>query len=570
MPAKTLRALLCLLLAGHLAGLLAHFHASYASPDASGTFVQARRIADDGALTLEAESPLRYFGVPWLETEDGRFVSRYPPGLAAALAVVRRVAGPTATLLVNPILATLTVLLVFLIVRRFAGDGGGLLAALLLAVVPVANRQALHADSHTAAAFLLTAGVLLLMRWRERPSAARAVAAGLVLGVLPTVRYAEGLAAVGIALFLLLETGRGRAPRSHLVAAAAGALVPIVPLLVVHHRLLGSPFRTAYDLTHEQTAFAADALLEHAAPYLASFSREAVGPWLAIGLLGAIGLLSVRRERSVGALVLGACVPLGALYLSYYWGAPGEPTNRFFVPLVPLLLLGGFAALARFDAATTGAGRTIARGVLTVAVLVQAAVFAVESERRLAREEIGLARGASVEAWLAEHAEADDVVIANRAVQGALEREGRYRLVDDRLVPGGPRRAVVKTRNPNLRFLQDRTDGASPSPHQHDKAASLRRRYEGKSDREQAALVLDDLRAWADGRAVWWLATREEIDRFIALAPAGTRFEPAGEIDLPTPESRLLDLVDPDFDPTARRLPYWVIEPPLSAWRWAE
>lgn len=568
MSAKILRVLLALLLAAHLAGLLVHFHASYASPDASGTFVQARRMIEPGTLTLEADSPLQFFGVPWLEMEDGRFVSRYPPGLAALIAVVWRCAGPTAALLVNPILATLTVLLVFLLVRRFTGDGGGLLAATLMAVVPVANRQALHADSHTAAAFLVAAGLWLLVRFGERPSAARAFLAGLVLGALPTVRYGEGLVAVGVVAFLLLETGRRRAPRRHLAAAAAGALVPIAPLLVVHHRLFGSPFRTAYDLTNEQTAFAWDALADHALPYLTNLSVEALGPWLGLGVIGALSLLFVRGRRSLGALVLGCVLPVSVLYLSYYWGAPGDATNRFFIPLVPPLLLGAFAALGKIDERLAGATRQVARGLVTTVVLAQAVLFVRESERRLVHEEIGLARGAAVTAWLASNAEDGDVVIANRAVQGALEREGRYLQVDDRLVPGGPRRALVKTRNPNLRFLQGGTDGSSPSPHQHDKAKELRRKYEGKSDAARVALVRDDLREWADGHEVWWLATPEEIDRFHALTPDGPRFERAGVITLPTPGSRLLALVDPSYDPSARRLPYWVIEPPLIAYRW--
>ncbi len=566
MPPRSVLVLLTLLLAAHFGWLLARFEPAYSSPDASGYFVQARVLLESGSTGFLPESPLQYVGVPWLETERGELCSRYPPGLPLLLAAVWSVFGFVGALLVIPIAATLLVLATFLWSRRWIGDGPALVAAALMAAVPIANRQALHADAHTVTALLVVLGLLALDRWNAEPSRARAFAAGLLLAAIPAVRYPDGLVAIGVASFLVTRL-RCEQTRNTVPWVLAGALGPIAALLLHHQMAFGSPIKTGYALTHEQTAFAWEALAGHVRPYLASLTREALGPFAFLGAAGMIVRLFRPGSRATGLLWMGAVVPLAALYLSYYWGAPGDTTNRFFIPVMPILFVAALDLLVRLERRWRDdpGPRRIGRSLLAVAVVAQVVLGVVGSEDRMLRERMGTTRGAAVLDWLAATVEDGAVVIANRAVQGSVEPLGRYRLVDDRLVPGGPRRATVKTRNPNLRFLQDATNGESPSPHQHDKLDRLRARYEGKDDSTVARLVLEDLRAWANGTTIVWLATQDEIHRFAELAGPNARLEPMGPIELPTPQSALLDLVRDDESTFA--LPYWVIEPPLEAWR---
>ncbi|MBI4880982.1 MAG: glycosyltransferase family 39 protein [Planctomycetes bacterium] len=564
MPAPLSRILLFALLAGHFAWLLSHFEPAYSSPDASGYFVQARLIATTGSTALRPESPLQYTGVPWLETADGDFESRYPPGLPLLLAAVFWLLGPTAALLVVPLLGTLSVLLVFLFTRRIAGERHALLAALLFSVVPIANRQALHADAHSAATACLVAGLWLLLRWAERPSVLRALLAGFVFGLLPAIRYPEGLAGLGALLFLvghaLREPRRWRA----VAAAAAGALAPLL-LLAVHQRLaFGAWGETGYALTNEQSAFAWEALAGHLAPYLGALFREGLGLFLPLGLAGMLVMLALRESRVLGAALLGSVLPLFLLYSAYYWGRAGDPTMRFFLPILPLFFAAG-VWLWR-EAAKRTRFRRAAYGALVALVLAHVAAGVPGSAQRMAREEVGTGRGAAIAAWLAEHARPGDVVIANRAVQGSLEFFGTYRLVDDRFLPGGPRRAELRTTDPDLRFLQDASGEERPSPQQHAKGARLRWKYAGKSEAEQASLAVADVLAWAAGADVYWISAPLEVERFEELLGQGGVFEAVAAIALPGARSRLCDLLGVDL--AQLRLPYWVAEEPLVVHRW--
>ncbi|MHC5072018.1 MAG: hypothetical protein ACYTGO_16195, partial [Planctomycetota bacterium] len=146
--------LVLLVVAGHLWFLLDGFQPAYSGPDANGYFVQASQIANTGTTAIEP-TPLSHIGIHWLETEDGRFFSRYPPGVGVLVAVPYLLFGPEYGLYVQPILASLTLLFLFLLCRPHTGDWLALLAAALFALHPLANSHALNWGAHTPAAFLM-------------------------------------------------------------------------------------------------------------------------------------------------------------------------------------------------------------------------------------------------------------------------------------------------------------------------------------------------------------------------------------------------------------------------------
>lgn len=183
-----------------LAFVMLYFKLAILTPDAQSYYAQARLIAQGSGTGVDPESPLQYVGPHWNETAGGRYYCTHPPGLPVLLGGAYRVFGADAALLVSPLLASLTLLGLYLLGRSWAGAGWGMCAAALMAVNPVANEHALFGDSHCAVAFLLIWAVVFLDRWSKRSSVRWALAAGLFLGLIPTVRYAEATYLAGAAL----------------------------------------------------------------------------------------------------------------------------------------------------------------------------------------------------------------------------------------------------------------------------------------------------------------------------------------------------------------------------------
>ena len=89
--------------------LAIHFVPALSEPDDHGYFAQGSLLADTGRTWFKTESDAQYVGMHWLLTPDGKYVSRYPPGLAVAVALVDKVAGWKAAGAVNPVLGLLGV-----------------------------------------------------------------------------------------------------------------------------------------------------------------------------------------------------------------------------------------------------------------------------------------------------------------------------------------------------------------------------------------------------------------------------------------------------------------------------
>jgi 4-amino-4-deoxy-L-arabinose transferase-like glycosyltransferase len=426
----TARRLLLALLAAHAAVLFLHSARAYSGPDASGYFVQARLIATEGRSWLRQESPAQFIGVHWLETADGRFFSRYPPGLPVALAGVYRALGPAAALAVVPLLATLAVALTFLLARPLAGDRLALLASAAMATNGVLNERALAFDAHTAALATLLAGFVLLVQWARRPQWLTALAAGLVLGLLPAIRYGEGVCGLGAAAFLLVQWRRGRPP-AHVALAALGAALPIAALLTYHRAAFGALTATGYALTHEQAAFDFMYLRFNAVPYLRALLVQGPGLFLVLGLAGILAMLKEREDRPLALLLLGAALPLALVYGAYYWPG-GVPSLRFLLPSFPLYIVAGVWLLHRSLGARRGPWLALA----AVACAVQLGIGVVQSARLLASRRDELRAAAAVARWATDHVSAGSVIAASSAVQETLWYTGRWKLGDGDLLAG--------------------------------------------------------------------------------------------------------------------------------------
>lgn len=528
----------------HFAWLLAHFAPAIMSPDANGYVVQARLIVEGGQTGFSPAAPVQYVGMHWLETRDGVFHSRYPAGLPLLMAAAWRIGGLPAALLVNPVLASATVLLVFFLARPFAGGPLALLAAAVVAAIPVTNQHALDADAHVAAAFFLVAGVLALRAFVARPAPGRGILAGVLLGIVPAIRYPEAVIGLAVAGWLAWRVR----PAWRAWPAVAGAAIPLGVLGAHNAAAYGAFWKTGYALTNEQTGFGLEYFLRHAIPYLQALSAQ--GPLLFFAL-GAAGLatLAVHREwRAEGALFAGIVVPLVLLYMAYYFGGglggaggpggPGGPGGgaamggnlRFLVPTFPFFAVAGAWLLAALVRDFGPAGRVAVGVVATLQLLVSG----VNSAQTLQRSQATLSAAARARVAAEQHVPAGSIVILDRTLAESLDAVGRWRIVEEGLIGGlGPRRPGMGPRplGGGAGGPPADADTNRPSPLQLGKNRAQQERYAGLPPTERRARVWADIAAWAGDRPVYWFA--RSIEGMENALPGGADHATVLEIEAP-------------------------------------
>lgn len=513
----------------HFAWLRFHFAPAIMSPDANGYVVQARLLAEAGRTWFTAESPVQYIGMHWLETAAGVFHSRYPAGLPLLFAAAWKLGGLDAALLVNPLLASATVLLVFFLARRLAGGWPGLIAAAVVASVPVANQHALDGDAHIAAAFFLVAGTLALLRFAAARTMGWGLLAGGLLGIVPTVRYPEAIAGVTIGAWLLWRIR----PAWRIWPAVVGATVPIACLLAHNAAAYGAFWRTGYALTNEQTGFGLGYLAIHAVPYLQSLGGQGLALFFAFGTAGLAALATDRRWRAEGVLFAGLVTPLLLVYMAYYFGGPGGGAAagnlRFLIPTFPFFAVAGAWLLARVAGDLGCAGRVA----VAVVVALQLFVAGASSISALARTKSSLTAAAGARAVAAKAIPAGSIVIVDRNLAESLDAVGRWRLVEESLVAGtGPRLGPGGPMRPTGGAPANGDDADQPNPHQVGKNRVQQERYAGLNASGRRVRVWSDIVTWAGGRPIYWFARSVELVE--SALPLGGDYESIAEVDAPT------------------------------------
>ncbi|MDO8541271.1 MAG: glycosyltransferase family 39 protein, partial [Opitutaceae bacterium] len=512
----------------HFCWILAHFAPAIMSPDANGYVVQARLIAVEGQTSFTSASPVQYVGMHWLETSHGVFHSRYPAGLPLLFAAAWKLGGLTAALLVNPLLASATVLLVFFLARPMTGGWFALLAAAVVASAPVANQHALDADAHVAATFFLVAGVLALRRFGATRSIWWGLLAGVLLGVLPSIRYPEAISGFAIAGWLAWRVR----PVWRAWPAVVGAAVPIGALLAHNTIAYGTFWRTGYALTNEQTGFGLNYFFAHAIPYLQSLGGQGLALFFAFGAAGITALAADRRWRADGLLFAGLVVPLLTLYMAYYFGGPGGGGGgagnlRFLLPTFPFFAVAGAWLLARLPEHLGRTGR-IAVGVVAA---LQLLIAGAGSQQALARTKSSLTAAAGARAVAEKHVPAGCVLIVDRQLAESLDAVGQWRLVEEMMVAGMGPRLGPGPGGPFMGGPNGVDDETRPSPQQPGKNRAQQERYAGLSAAGRRERVWTDVEEWAGGRPIFWFA--RGTDAVENALPAGGDFESIAEVDMP-------------------------------------
>jgi hypothetical protein len=287
----------------------------------------------------------------------------------------------------------------------------------------------------------------------------------------------------------------------HYLAAAAGAAIPIVPVLIHNQVAFGAFWRTAYALTHEQTGFAWEYFQEHFVNYLHQICGDGAGLFLALGVVGMVLMCGDRRARPTGVLLALVTVPTTLLYMCYYW-APGTmstATMRFVLPTFVCYIVAGLWCLSQATAQSSAVLRVL---VVLAVVFVQGvwgAYSSFQEGRTLHYQKDVLAK---VTDALDQNTQYGDVVMAPQQLLQHLDFVRHWRLADPPTGAGGFMD----------RFRDRQGDSDAPSPRQQERARIQAEKYSGLTPAQREKKIAEDIHSWADGHKVYYVGGERDIE----------------------------------------------------------
>ncbi|UCF19203.1 MAG: glycosyltransferase family 39 protein, partial [Gemmatimonadota bacterium] len=492
-------------------------------------FAQAKMLAAEGHTYQEIDSPLQFLGAHWLDAGDGRYFSKYPPGLPLILSLPYGLLGPTAALWVDPLLASLALIALFLIGRQWMGSGWGLVAVALMAVNPSANGNALGGFAHTAVAAVLLWGIYFLIRWHRTGAPGWAAAAGLCVGFIPAIRYAEVLFAGAFALFALLVLSVREGERAGWTSAVrrrgglalfGGVLLPVTALAIRNQLAFGAFWRTGYAISGEQTGFGWSFLSDHWLAYLEALMGSGVGLLFGLGIVGLAVLCDRSETREAGILLTALIVPSTLLYMAYYY----QPSPRFLLPTFYLYVLTGVWLLQLLSDALGRPAR-----VATVAVVTLTAFWGIPlSVRAMSRVEQQRAGLTEVTKVVEEHVGNGAILLADNAVGQHLDFLGRWRV--------GHLEALIMSRRLSAQFSGDTPDPTGAGMNRFG-AVDRFGRYAAGSREARTGAVRADLEEWVGSSGkVYLLGSQSELADWSQQLSSGHDVLELAVIELPVPD----------------------------------
>jgi len=361
--------------------------------------------------------------------------------------------------------------------------------------------------------------------WGRSPARWRAICAGLLLGIVPTIRYAEVVAVLGIATFLIWHVYRQRSRARDLGYAFLGASVPISLLALHNWSAFGAPWLTGYSLTNEQTGFSWQWFESHLLPNYEALMSGGAGLFFALGIVGLIAMLAEHKTRPLAACLTLVIGPITVVYTAYYWGG-GQQSLRFFLPVLPLFLLPAMWVFHRMRGAVAARVGALGLAAITVAIGIP------ESTARMQQQQRNTHRAAVAAGWISEHVPAGSVVVASHGVNDTLHYYDRWKLAESELLRGRNRFSPRGVRRGGGMFGGG-PDG--PSPMQPGKAEDLRKKYEDLPADDRSLEMALDLVDWAGKSDIYWVGSESEVQNFVDAIGGIYKFAKVGEFEIDDP-----------------------------------
>ncbi|MBN1593711.1 MAG: tetratricopeptide repeat protein [Candidatus Coatesbacteria bacterium] len=344
------------------------------------------RIFAMGEVGVPPPEHLEFFRYPFLTVENGLLHAKYLPihSLILALGLLLN-----AEFLLQPILAALSLLLIYLLARELYGQMTAKAAALLVSISPFFLYMHTSFLSHTTALLFFTLFMLSLVKSLKSPRIFFPVLAGLSLGLMfntrPQTAYIMALALIPFVLKELIEQKK----RVRSLSLFALGLLPAGALTLLYRypftgKLLGLPFD--FSNPTDRLGFHPDV-----GDLYGSFGHTPLKAWYNFSknfyemnsnlfgfpmvslLFFFLVFLSRRKDRWERAFV---AVPIGLVFFHIFYWVDGVCFGARYwfscLPLFVILTVRGISRLGR----VMGPGRAGARAaVLFVILLVLVSAF---------------------------------------------------------------------------------------------------------------------------------------------------------------------------------------------------
>lgn len=519
---------LIFILITHFTVQLIFFQPASSGRDTHGYTMQAKMIAEHGRVWIEKEHPLQFAGDHWfqLNDDDNRLMSRYPPGLPVFYAILYKFFGTQSVFLFNHVLATLSVLGLYLLCRFWTQEFCALAAVLVMSTNPVVNSWAPQADSHFLVAFFLVWGLYCLAHWAKTFSVPYAILAGLMLGWIPTIRYAETIYAPAIAIYLLLHCNWTKKYWISFTAAVLSASLPLTVLSIHNLLVFGSILVNGYTTDPNTTMFAIEFFLQKFFPYLSAIHIRGLGWFATLGFIGFFTLVHFKATRKEGILLAGIAIPALMLYMAYFFF---DGSQRFLLPTYYLYVTAGVWCFHLLIMQNVK-GAKLVLIILTVSMAVWCSVTSVKHTQRFYTANKLLA--AATETIQKAIGSNEAFVIVPHRLGSHLQFTTGYHLIDVRLFqPQDTTSTIPIDDNQN----EENTPRRPTAPlrgmgtKERERFQKLRDYY-WSDNKELSPVFLQDLTQWSNNKTeYYWIGEQHKI---IPMLPAQDSHEIIATFDL--------------------------------------
>ena len=414
--------------------LMTFFVPAHQGVDQNGYMTTGRELAQHGRLYFIPHNPYQFIGAMMVQLPDGRVYAKYPPGVGMLAALAWQMGGRDAIYAVDPICMVAGMVAAYFLFSQLVDEFLALIGVLLLVTNPVILQFSDDANSHGAAFGFTVVGFCLLLIWLRRGGWRWGMAAGLVLGFCPFMRYTEALWCIPLLLALLIARFKDRRPWRDIWLTAAAYALPIVILMGINWISFGYPWRTGYWYCGEQGGFSwryfvsGDQTSNYQGNWITALGQfENFGLFLIFPLV-VLGLGQLMADKRRWALLLTAwIVPSAGVYLLYYW-APNRLNTvgylRFFIDIMPAMVLCALWAMRGiFGTHTTM--RALAVGALSALAGAYCLTRSVPALEQMHATKLDLATAARA---LRQHVKPGAVIFADAPVCNYLGSTTDYRL----------------------------------------------------------------------------------------------------------------------------------------------
>ena len=319
----------------HFLFLLKFFAPAISTPDAQGYFTQGRIIATHGQTFFTPQNNLQYIGPHWYSQDGQKYYTTFPPGFPCLIAIAYKLFGAKSTFLVNPILASMSLLIFFFLCKNWLSNSWSLVAVFLLAINPFYNEHALFGDSHTSVVFFFLVALLFLMKAIKTDNWIYGIISGLAIGVVPAIRYAEFVLCIVFSGYIFWQFHAKQLSLRTCVSSIVGIVIVLTPLAVRNQIAFGKFWITGYSQLNTQALFGFNYLIEHFIPFIMLLVTAGMGILFLFSIGGFVRLLKDPNTKSIGIYFLLSISILTLTYMAYFW-PPDPQTMRFLLPTFPI------------------------------------------------------------------------------------------------------------------------------------------------------------------------------------------------------------------------------------------